>query len=139
MNKLVQTGDKGYTLAWNPVTQSEAFRIPSPRHFQGGATDDRRQPAGAGHDGAARSRSIAPTTAKSCGSHATGSVPVAGPITYSVKGKQYIAVNAGWNNAIVHGTQPGSAQAVLVGPARLVVYALDAKGVRSRRRRRSRR
>jgi quinohemoprotein ethanol dehydrogenase len=32
-----------------------------------------------------------------------GSVPVAGPISYSVKGRQYSAVNAGWNRAIVHG------------------------------------
>jgi quinohemoprotein ethanol dehydrogenase len=55
------------------------------------------------------------------------SVPVAGPITYSVKGKQYIAVNAGWNNAIVHGLNSGP-EPFSVGPAKLVVYALGAKG-----------
>jgi len=55
-------------------------------------------------------------------------VPVAGPITYSVNGKQYIAVNAGWNNAIVHGLNQGK-KPFTNGPARLVVYALDAQGV----------
>jgi len=53
---------------------------------------------------------------------------VAGPISYSVKGRQYIAVNAGWNNAIVHGLNAGP-EPFSVGPAKLVVYALDAKGV----------
>ncbi|HMA11188.1 MAG TPA: c-type cytochrome, partial [Steroidobacteraceae bacterium] len=57
----------------------------------------------------------------------TVSVPVAGPITYTVRGKQYIAVNAGWNNAIVHGLNDGP-EPFSVGPAKLVVYALDAKG-----------
>jgi quinohemoprotein ethanol dehydrogenase len=57
------------------------------------------------------------------------SVPVAGPITYTVNGKQYIAVNAGWNNAIVHGLNQGK-KPFTVGPARLVVFALDAKGVK---------
>lgn len=56
------------------------------------------------------------------------SVPVAGPITYSVKGKQYIAVNAGWNQALVNGLQ-SHAEPFVNGPAKLLIYALDARGV----------
>ncbi len=58
----------------------------------------------------------------------TTSVPVAGPITYSVRGTQYIAVNAGWNNAIVHGLNAGE-KPFSTGPAKLVVFKLGAKGV----------
>jgi quinohemoprotein ethanol dehydrogenase len=56
------------------------------------------------------------------------SVPVAGPITYMVNGRQYIAVNAGWNQAIVNGLNSHD-EPFINGPAKLVVYALDAKGV----------
>jgi quinohemoprotein ethanol dehydrogenase len=41
---------------------------------------------------------------------------------------QYIAVNAGWNSAIVHGLNEGNTP-FYVGPAHLVVFALDAKGL----------
>ena len=49
-------------------------------------------------------------------------------MTYSVNGTQYIAVNAGWNSAIVHGLDEAG-KPFSVAPARLLVFALDAKGV----------
>ena len=55
-------------------------------------------------------------------------VPASGPMSYSVGGKQYIAINAGWNSAIVAGLNSGP-EPFSVGPARLIVFALDAKGV----------
>ena len=48
--KQVNTSDKGYTLAWDPVAQKERFRIDNPYDFQGGNAGHCRQPAGAGHD-----------------------------------------------------------------------------------------
>ena len=50
-------------------------------------------------------------------------------MTYEVNGVQYIAVNAGWNSAIVHGLHDDPEHRFNVGPANLVVFALDAKGV----------
>jgi quinohemoprotein ethanol dehydrogenase len=127
MNAKVQNGDKGYTLAWDPVKQKEAFRIPS------------TPPGLAGTMVTAGNLLVTGTIGKTLAIYradngkklwemAVQSVPVAGPMTYSVKGKQYIAVNAGWNNGIIHGLNSGG-KPFSVGPARLVVFALDAKGV----------
>jgi quinohemoprotein ethanol dehydrogenase len=127
-NDKVQNSDKGYTLAWDPVTQKERFRIPQPFNFGGGTlvTAGNLLVQGTMKSSLAIYRA---DTGEKLWESATQSVPVAGPISYSVKGKQYIAVNAGWNNAIVHGLNNGP-EPFSVGPAKLVVFALDAKGVK---------
>jgi quinohemoprotein ethanol dehydrogenase len=55
------------------------------------------------------------------------SVAPGGPITYMVDGKQYIAINAGWNSALVSGLNDDGP--FTYAPARLLVFALDAQGV----------
>ena len=124
MNEKVMKGDKGYMLAWDPVKQKEAFRIPSELPFGGGTMVT----AGNLLVQGTMDKSIAIYRAdngKKLWESVVHSVPVAGPISYSVNGKQYIAVNAGWNSAIVHGLP----NPFTMASARLVVYALDAKGV----------
>ncbi|HTQ99798.1 MAG TPA: PQQ-dependent dehydrogenase, methanol/ethanol family, partial [Candidatus Acidoferrum sp.] len=106
INDIVNNSDKGYLLAWDPVTQREKFRINLPFNFGGGTM------ATAGNllvQGTMRSTLAIykADTGEKLWESPTVSVPVAGPITYSVKGKQYIAVNAGWNSAIVHGLNNG--------------------------------
>jgi quinohemoprotein ethanol dehydrogenase len=128
MREAVQTRDKGYTLAWDPVKQQEAFRIPS-RIPGGGGT---LVTAGNLLVQGTMDRTLAIYRAdngKKLWEMPVQSVPVAGPVTFSAKGKQYIAVNAGWNNAIIHGLTNGP-EPFSVGPARLVVFALDAKRVK---------
>ena len=127
LNKEAEERDKGYMLAWDPVRQQEAFRIPYAHPGNGGTMTT------AGNllvDGTIE-RSFAIYRAdngKKLWEMPVGSVPVAGPISYSVNGRQYIAVNAGWNSAIVHGLDAGG-KTFSVAPARLLVFALDAKGV----------
>ncbi|MEJ1963170.1 MAG: PQQ-dependent dehydrogenase, methanol/ethanol family [Gammaproteobacteria bacterium] len=127
-NETVQNREMGYTLAWDPVMQKEAFRIPS-------------EPAGiSGTLATAGNLLVAGTIGKTLAIYRADNgkklwempvqtVPVAGPITFTAKGKQYIAVNAGWNNGIIHGLNRGK-EPFSVGPARLVVFALGAKGVK---------
>ncbi len=115
--------DKGYLLAWDPVKQREAFRIDYPNPGNGGTLTTGGNLLVEG----TINRTLAIYRAdngRKLWEQPVTSVPVAGPMTYEVNGKQYIAVNAGWNSAIIHGLQPFS-----VGPAYLVVFALDAKGV----------
>ena len=50
-------------------------------------------------------------------------------MTYAVDGKQYIAVNVGWNSAIVSNLTNPDGTPFSYAPARLMVFALDAKGV----------
>ena len=49
-------------------------------------------------------------------------------MTFAIGDTQYIAINAGWNSAIVAGLDERSPSPSR-GPARLLVFALDAKGV----------
>jgi quinohemoprotein ethanol dehydrogenase len=54
------------------------------------------------------------------------SVPAAAPMTYEVKGRQYIAVNAGWNSAIVAKLSTPE-KPFSFAEARLLVFSLDGK------------
>jgi quinohemoprotein ethanol dehydrogenase len=127
MSAKVQNGDKGYTLAWDPVKQKEAFRIPSTPPGLSGTMVTAGNLLVTGTIGKTLAIYRA-DNGKKLWEMPVQSVPVAGPMTYSVKGKQYIAVNAGWNNGIIHRLNSGG-KPFSVGPARLVVFALDSKGV----------
>lgn len=119
--------DKGYLLAWDPVQQREAFRIPYPNPGNGGTLTT----AGNLLVEGTINRTLAIYRAdngKKLWEMPVESVPVAGPMTYEVDGTQYIAVNAGWNSAIIHALHDGP-EPFNVGPANLVVFKLDAKGV----------
>ena len=127
LNHEAEIRDKGYLLAWDPVHQREAFRIPYPHPGNGGtlATAGNLLIEGTIDKTLAIYRA---DNGRKLWEMPVQSVPVAGPITYSVQGKQYIAINAGWNSAIVHGLTRGD-EPFSVAPARLLVFALDARGV----------
>jgi quinohemoprotein ethanol dehydrogenase len=127
LNAQAASRDKGYMLAWDPVHQREAFRIPYPHPGNGGILTT----AGNLLVEGTINRTLAIYRAdngRKLWEMPVESVPVAGPMTYEVNAVQYIAVNAGWNSAIVHGLHDGP-EPFNVGPANLVVFALDAKGV----------
>jgi len=118
--------DKGYLLAWDPIAQHEAFRIPYPHPGNGGTLVT----AGNLLIEGTINRTLAVYRADNGAKlweMPVESVPVAGPMTYEVNGTQYIAVNAGWNSAIVRGLHDDP-EPFNVGPANLIVFALDAKG-----------
>ena len=126
LNAEAERRDKGYLLAWDPVHQREAFRVPYPHPGNGGTLVT----AGNLLVEGTINRTLAiyrATDGKKLWEADTVSVPVAGPMSYRTGGTQYIAVNAGWNSAIVH--KLDEPQPFAVGPARLIVYALDAHGV----------
>ncbi len=127
LNAAADTRDKGYLLAWDPVHQREAFRIPYPHPGNGGTLVT----AGNLLVQGTINRTLAIYRAddgRKLWEMPAGSVPVAGPMTYEIDGTQYIAVNAGWNSAIVHGLHDGP-EPFSVSSANLLVFALDAKGV----------
>jgi quinohemoprotein ethanol dehydrogenase len=126
LNAEAEKRDKGYLLAWDPVKQQEAFRIEYPHPGNGGTLVT----AGNLLVGGTINKTLAVYRAdngKKLWEMPVESVPVSGPMTYEINGTQYIAVNAGWNSAIVH--QLNEPTPFFVGPAHLVVFALDAKGL----------
>jgi quinohemoprotein ethanol dehydrogenase len=87
--------EKAWLLAWDPVKQSEAWRIPLPRHGNGGVLTT------AGNlviEGTTRQTFaiFRATDGKPLWEMPVQTAPVAAPITFMVKGEQYIVVNAGW-------------------------------------------
>ncbi|WP_068094347.1 PQQ-dependent dehydrogenase, methanol/ethanol family [Novosphingobium rosa] len=84
-----------FLLAWNPQTQSEAWRIPMPGIRGGGGTAS----TGGGllFEGNAGGHFIAyaATDGKKLWSFDAQTSVMAQPITYSVKGRQYVSVIAG--------------------------------------------
>ncbi len=115
-------------LAWNPVTQKEAWRVPTPGATGGGVLSTR---GGLVFQGQADGRFVAhdADTGAELWSHDMGVGTQAPPITYELDGKQYVAVLAGWaGGQMLMGTL--SAQHGWVGrehPRRLLVFALDSK------------
>jgi quinohemoprotein ethanol dehydrogenase len=119
--------EKGYLLAWDPVKQREAWRVPYPHPGSGGTlatagnlvfqgTIDKSFAAYRADDGS------------KLWEMPVDNVAIAGPVTYMVDGVQYVAVNVGWSGSIVAGLAriPGGFR---TSPARLLVFRLDAGGV----------
>lgn len=91
--------NKGYLLAWNPVTQQAAWRVDHAGIWNGGTLST------AGNlvfQGAADGRFVAYSADAG---HKLWEMPiqtgaVAGPISYSVDGEQFVAVAAGWAGSV---------------------------------------
>jgi quinohemoprotein ethanol dehydrogenase len=114
--------EKTWLLAWDPVAQKEAWRVPLPRHGNGGVltTAGNLVIEGTTHQTFAVFRA---TDGKQLWAMPVQSAPVAGPITFEAGGEQYIAVNAGWGGGAAQvergiGTQQNRAS------ARLLVFKL---------------
>ena len=115
--------EKGYLLAWNPVTQSEAWRVPY------------RVPGSGGVLATAGNILVQGTIDKTLAIYRADNgqklwemnidqAPVAGPITYMIDGEQYIAINAGWGGSPVYNLGQ-----FRTATAKLLVFKLDATGV----------
>ncbi|MEM7017837.1 MAG: PQQ-dependent dehydrogenase, methanol/ethanol family [Pseudomonadota bacterium] len=117
---------KGYLLAWDPVKQQAAWKIPYPVAWNGGvvATAGNLVFQGTGHG-----EFVAHSADKGeqLWSAETQTGIVAGPVSYAVDGKQYIAVMAGWGGAFpIESGRPAQAAGVR-NISRILAYSLDGK------------
>jgi quinohemoprotein ethanol dehydrogenase len=114
-------------LAWNPLTQREAWRMPTPGFWNGGVLSTAGDLV---FQGQADGRFIArdARTGEVLWSFDLGVGTIAPPITYTVGGKQYLTLLAGWTGGpMLLGSL--EAQHGWVGreyPRRLLSFALDA-------------
>ena len=120
--------EKGWLSAWNPVTQTEAFRIPYPSPGSGGVltTAGNLLVQGTINKTLAIYRA---DNGRKLWEMPVEAVPLSGAITYEVKGEQYIAVNASWGGQPVHALTkmdpPWN-----VAPGRLLAFKLGGRGVK---------
>jgi quinohemoprotein ethanol dehydrogenase len=117
--------EKAWLVAWDPIKQEERWRVPLPRHGNGGVLTT------AGNlviEGTTKQTFAAfrATDGKLLWEMPVQSAPVSGPITYEIKGEQYIAVNAGWGGGAAQ-IERGAGTAMHRASARLLVFKLGGK------------
>ncbi|MBO9499376.1 MAG: PQQ-dependent dehydrogenase, methanol/ethanol family [Novosphingobium sp.] len=118
--------EKGYLLAWDPKTQTEKWRVDYGMPGSGGVLSTAGNLLIQGTINKTLAIYRADTGAKLWEMN-IDQAPVAGPITYTIDGEQYIAINAGWGGSPVYNlTKNGPFR---TGTAKLMVFKLDAKGV----------
>jgi quinohemoprotein ethanol dehydrogenase len=94
----VEPNLKGYLLAWDPVKRKEAWRVPMWGPWNGGTLTT------AGNlvfQGTGNGSFVAydATTGKKLWQSPAQTGIVAGPVTYTIDGEQYVSVVAGWGGA----------------------------------------
>lgn len=122
--KAVQAVTYGELIAWDPLSGKRRWSVKRPYFLNGGVV------ATAGDlvfQGTAEGKFLAydARNGKELWSYSTVNGIVAGPITYAIKGKQYVAVMVGYGGfgAMVGMVVPDRPRL----PGRLLVFALDGK------------
>jgi quinohemoprotein ethanol dehydrogenase len=116
---------RSWLVAWDPVKGRAAWKVPYKRNGSGGTlatagglvfqgTSDKTFAAYRASDG----RKLWEVPVQS--------IPIAGPVTYTVGGQQYVALNAGWGGGLAH-VQATHYQDLNVAPGRLLVFRLGGK------------
>jgi quinohemoprotein ethanol dehydrogenase len=125
LQKVVEAREKTALIAWDPVKQEVRWKVPLPRHGNGGVLTT------AGNlvfEGTTKQTFAAfrATDGTLLWEMPVQSAPVAGPITYEMNGVQYVAVNAGWGGGAAQ-IERGAGTAQHRASARLLVFRLGAK------------
>ncbi len=124
--KRIAQSWKGALLAWDPVKQQAAWRVDYPTAWNGGTL------ATAGNlvfQGTADGRAVAyaADSGKALWSSPVNSGAMAGPVTYSVKGEQYVTFMVGWGGSFPNITGPLSLGARVKPEARIVTFKLGGQ------------
>ncbi len=123
---IPKTAGTSSLLAWNPLTQQAAWELPTPGASNGGVIATR---GGLVFQGQADGRFVAhdADTGDERWSYDMGVGTQAAPLTYTVNGRQYVTILAGWGGSqMLLGSL--SAQHGWVGrthPRRVLTFALD--------------
>ena len=112
----------GHLLAWDPIAQREAWRVPHGLPWNGGTL------ATGGNlvfQGTSDGRFVAyrADTGRPLWMTHTGTGVIAAPITYELDGVQYVSVMAGWGGAFALAGGP-AAHGVAAGPGALWTWKL---------------
>ncbi|QHJ87401.1 PQQ-dependent dehydrogenase, methanol/ethanol family [Aequoribacter fuscus] len=115
---------KGYITAWDPVTQTEKWRVQHPNMWNGGLLSTAGNLVFQGNAEGEFVAYTADSGERLWSSYAQTGV-VAGPVTYTVDGEQYVAVAAGWGGsfAMVGGELAKRSKGSTARP-RVLVYKL---------------
>ena len=113
----------GYLLAWDPATQSEAWRISQPVPWNGGILTTAGSLVFQG-TGDGRFLAYDAKSGEKLWEAPTGTGIIASPITYLVDGTQYVSIMAGWGGAFALYGGAQAAAANFENPGRIFTFAL---------------
>ena len=120
--EYADANSKGWLSAWDPVTQTERWRVPYAQKGSGGVLVTGGNLVFQGTIGTTFAAYRADTGEK-VWEMPVQNVPIAAPITYAVDGVQYIAVNAGWGGGLAH-VERSAFSALFLGRPRLLVFRI---------------
>lgn len=117
----------GELIAWDPVRQTAAWKQPYISAGNGGTL------ATAGNlvfQGTADGRVVAyrADTGQQLWQHRANSGVMAGPVTYTVNGEQYVAFSVGWGGVLPLLTGPLTNKGKVRAESRVIAFKLGAKG-----------
>ncbi|MAA75977.1 MAG: PQQ-dependent dehydrogenase, methanol/ethanol family [Salinisphaeraceae bacterium] len=117
---------KGNLLAWDPVKQEEAWRQPFDTIWNGGTLSTAGELV---FQGTADGRFVAynAKTGEKLWEHRANSGVMAGPMTYTIDGEQYVTVAAGWGGAWPLALGGLSEPAKVEPEARILTFKLGGK------------
>ncbi len=118
--------ERSWLSAWNPVTQTEAWRVTYPKSGSGGTLSTA---GGLVFQGTINKTLAAyrDDTGEKVWELPVDNIPIAAPMTYMAAGKQYIAVNAGYGGARAH-SEAEAGMSPHISSARLLVFTIGGKG-----------
>jgi quinohemoprotein ethanol dehydrogenase len=128
IKKAILDSVKGKLVAWDPVQQKQAWAVERPGPWNGGTL------ATAGNlvfegTAAGRFEAYRADTGEKVWSFDAQTGVMAGPVTYTVKGEQYVAVLAGWGGVFPLVTGEVSFKSGRVrNVSRMLAFKLDGKG-----------
>jgi quinohemoprotein ethanol dehydrogenase len=123
--EYADANSKGWLSAWDPVTQTERWRVPYAQKGSGGVLATAGNLVFQGTIGTTFAAYRADTGEK-VWEMPVQNVPIAAPITYMVDGEQYIAVNAGWGGGLAH-VERSAYSELFLGKPRLLVFKLGGR------------
>jgi len=122
MQAYAEANTSAWLAAWDPVKRHEAWRVPLRRDGSGGTLSTAGNLLFQGNVDRKLAAYRADTGEKIWDTFIQN-VAIAGPITYTVGGEQYIAVNAGWGGGLAH-FERATGHGLNVSTARLLVFKL---------------
>jgi quinohemoprotein ethanol dehydrogenase len=124
VKKAILESIRGHLVAWDPVNQKEVWRAERPGPWNGGALSTAGNLVFEG-TGYGQFEAFRATSGEKLWSAATESGVIAGPISYSVNGEQYVAVLVGWGGVLpLAAGEIGLQRTILPNTPRLLAFKL---------------
>jgi alcohol dehydrogenase (cytochrome c)/quinohemoprotein ethanol dehydrogenase len=114
---------KGELIAWDPAQQKAMWRVPHEFFWNGGVLSTAGNLVFEG-GGTGQFQAYRADDGKPLWDFKAPSGILAAPVTYSVGGRQFIAVLSGWGGLVVN-SAPGPQQ--VASPGRVLAFALDGR------------